>query len=566
MRGNGFRHHEPRQPVLGGSKARTGIEITLARQHLFAEFDHAVAGKVQSVGCVHEVQERLECFRLVQDGERDKEAHAERIDGGRGDLEVSRQLDLALGLERIHVSAHLEHVLGNSIPCRMIGTHGAGRVGHADTGHCAGIVGRHGLSFHDRYPLHPEYLSGDRCAIAQDPAEITAFADFVHQVDGRPGIAEPGKSGLHCHTDAGSHLDGIDAVVIVQEIEPGDGIQIVDAAVAAMGPDRFIFGLLGQVMAVLIMVHSGTLDHAAAVAGMGGQSAALGFQRCLGLAADLCCAVEASLLEIIGGIPAHLVQDVGQDVRTVGRQTLSRDRVLAQPLDELLVRFPELLGVLRRARFGARVIQHDHLDVLRAHYSADAPPACVAGRPKLHVRTGNRGGRQLHLPCRTNGHAGDLVAMFLFHLLDEIVVGHHLQAVVRGYLDAVLVDEDLVERVVLGLAFEDDGSIPEPSQDLRGLASGVRFLDPAGERALAAHRDPARHCSSRAAQQAGSDHELVLGTQGMAQGVHLTGDNGGSQCPPAKTCIVTERGLDGLGTARCSDVNAHNPVHRLLLS
>ena len=47
---------------------------------------------------------------------------------------------------------------------------------------------------------------------------------------------------------------------------------------AAMGPDRLVLGLLGDVIAVLVVVNTGTLDDAAAMAAVGGRSAALDLQ------------------------------------------------------------------------------------------------------------------------------------------------------------------------------------------------------------------------------------------------------------------------------------------------
>ena len=228
---------------------------------------------------------------------------------------------------------------------------------------------------------------------SQDPSEGSALAHFLHEVDGSLGIAELGKARLHGNADGRSHLDGVDAEVVVHEIDHGDGVQVVDAAVAAVGPDRLILGLLGKVVAVLVMVYAGALDHAAPVAGMGGHAAALGLERSHGLAADLGCAVKASLLEIVGRIAAHFVQDIGQDVRAEGRKALAGHRMLAEPFHELLVRLAELLGVLRRPRRLARVIEDDDLDVLGTHHRTHAAPACVARWPELHVRARHgRGG------------------------------------------------------------------------------------------------------------------------------------------------------------------------------
>jgi hypothetical protein len=55
-----------------------------------------------------------------------------------------------------------------------------------------------------------------------------------------------GQAGFHGHSDGGAHFDGVHAEVVIQAIQHGDGIQVVDAAVAAVGPDGFVLGLFGQ--------------------------------------------------------------------------------------------------------------------------------------------------------------------------------------------------------------------------------------------------------------------------------------------------------------------------------
>jgi hypothetical protein len=77
----------------------------------------------------------------------------------------------------------------------------------------------------------------------------------------------------------------------------GDGIQVVDAAVAAVGPYRFILGLLGQKIAVFVVEGARAADHTAAVAavGCGSLTAAGIFQFGLGLTADLGGAFETAL-------------------------------------------------------------------------------------------------------------------------------------------------------------------------------------------------------------------------------------------------------------------------------
>ena len=51
----------------------------------------------------------------------------------------------------------------------------------------------------------------------------------------------------------------------------GNGIQVIDAAISAVGPNRFIFRLFGQEMSVFIIIGSGTANDATPMAAMGGQ-------------------------------------------------------------------------------------------------------------------------------------------------------------------------------------------------------------------------------------------------------------------------------------------------------
>ena len=83
-----------------------------------------------------------------------------------------------------------------------------------------------------------------------------ALTYFVYEINRSIGIAKLGKTGFHGNSYGVAHFTGIDAVIVIQEVQHGDGIQVINAAIAAMGPDRFIFRLLGKVMAILIMIDS----------------------------------------------------------------------------------------------------------------------------------------------------------------------------------------------------------------------------------------------------------------------------------------------------------------------
>ena len=82
----------------------------------------------------------------------------------------------------------------------------------------------------------PKTLPGDGGAVAQNPAQGGALAHLLHEVDGPLRVPELGDPRLHGHADGRAHLDGVEAVVVVQAVQHGDGVQIVDAAVRRRGP------------------------------------------------------------------------------------------------------------------------------------------------------------------------------------------------------------------------------------------------------------------------------------------------------------------------------------------
>ncbi len=253
------------------------------------------------------VEQRLESFRLVQDGKGDEQTHAGGIDGGCGNLQIARQLDLPFGLERIDIAADFEDVGGDGVTGGVVGALGGGGVGDADPLDSAGIVGRQSLVLDYRYPLDAEHLAGDGRAAAEHATEGSPFLNLFQQADCSCLVAELDDAGIHGDADGDAHLDGVHADVVVEEVEVGDGVQIVDAAMAAVGPDRLVLRLFGQVVAVLVVIDTRALDDAAAVAAVGGRAAALDFQLRPGPRRSDCCGTgELAALEVVGRIAARL--------------------------------------------------------------------------------------------------------------------------------------------------------------------------------------------------------------------------------------------------------------------
>jgi hypothetical protein len=116
----------------------------------------------------------------------------------------------------------------------------------------------------------PKHLAGNGGPVAQNSAQRCAVADFLDQLDGSLGVTEFGQPGFHGHADGGAHFDGVQTEIVIHAVQQGNGIQIVDAAVAAVGPDRLVFGLFGDEVAVFVVKGARAADHAAPVAAVGG--------------------------------------------------------------------------------------------------------------------------------------------------------------------------------------------------------------------------------------------------------------------------------------------------------
>ena len=75
-------------------------------------------------------------------------------------------------------------------------------------------------------------------------------------------------SALHGHGDGAAGLDGVHADVVAQPGQLGDGVQVVDAAVGAEGPDGLVLHAGDDLAAVGVADGVGALDDAARAAGV----------------------------------------------------------------------------------------------------------------------------------------------------------------------------------------------------------------------------------------------------------------------------------------------------------
>ncbi len=149
---------------------------------------------------------------------------------------------------------------------------------------------------------------------------------------------------LHGRRHRGAEGDGVEAVLVADEVGVGQGIEVVDARVRPHGPGRLVLEPAG-VAPVLGLVLDGEVtlvdggdapagDGAAEAGGVGGQiGLAVALARLVhGLAGDVRGTLELDLAHVAGRQGADLVDDVHQHLGAVGRQSLAGDRVLRQHL------------------------------------------------------------------------------------------------------------------------------------------------------------------------------------------------------------------------------------------
>ena len=239
-----------------------------------------------------------------------------------------------------------------------------------------------------------------------------------------------------------------------------------------------------------------------------------------GLAGDLRCTLEPALAEVARRQAARFVEDVDQHGSSIGVQRALRlgDRVLAERGGELLAARVEGRLVGNRDVRAARVIDDDRLEPLRAHHRAEPAAAGVAAGASVAVGEADAGGAHSMFAGDADRADVDLVlaaelrgdrADGLRQLLPDPRVG-------RFERRALGVDLEQPEAAVRRLTFDDQGAQAEPREAASPSGAGVRLLDAARERALAADRDPRRGRRRGPGHDAGREDDLVVRPQRVA--------------------------------------------------
>ena len=202
----------------------------------------------------------------VEHGERHEDAQPERVEHRGGDLQVARELDLALRVQRIDVAADLEDVGGDRVAGGVVRAHRRGRVRHADALDGARVVGGQRLVLDDRDARDAERLAGRLGTVAKDLARLAALEDATERRERALAVAERDLARVHVDGHRGAHLDGVETEVAAGAVELGDVVEVVDAAVGTERPDGLVLRTLGLVVAVLVDPVARALDDAAGVA------------------------------------------------------------------------------------------------------------------------------------------------------------------------------------------------------------------------------------------------------------------------------------------------------------
>src|SRR3990172_6389949 len=179
------------------------------------------------------------------------------------------------------------------------------------------------------------------------------------------------------------------------------------------------------------------------------------------------------------------------------------------------------------------------------------------------VCAGDGGPPQLKLARRSDRYGGGGCRVVRQQLLAGSVVPEALVLVRGNHLRALLVDDETVAALrVCRLPLDDDGANAQLHQVLARIASRVRFLDAARERALAAHRNAAGRRRGGAGEHPGRHHQHVAWAQRVARRVALLLKDLRGESPATQELSVGRKLIEGSGLSRHVDAQDTVAVRR----
>jgi len=254
--------------------------------------------------------------------------------------------------------------------------------------------------------------------------------------------------------------------------------------------------------------------------------------------------------EVVGGQATDAVRVVGHDRRAVIAVDVDRGVGLQQGA-VLLHALQHLLAVLE----GRQLVHvaHDRLDLLAAHHGADGAARGKARRARIGVAEGYAGQVALVLTNRTADGEADLLAVFLvqFRRRLESALAEILGAGLEGDRPVLAqVDHD----PVLGRPVEREARDLEVSHRQPERAAGVRFLDAAGQRALAADAGAVRVRPVAAGEGAGGENQRIVRRQRLDLGSTQLVQRLGDEVAAGLRDLLAREGLFAHGVPRDVDV------------
>ena len=371
---------------------------------------------------------------------------------------------------------------------------------------------------------------GDR-AVPNRPSQLGAFGDLLDQPLGALGVAPAHLAGVHVDRDGGTGLDGVETELVTEAIEVGDVLPAGDGAVRTEQREGLEFEGRRLVPALCVVDDVAALHDAAGHAIVHGAAALL---------EALVDAGAIQRLDVRGlSAGAVLVREGVKGVRHgdhSGGPRLEHLGTIQVALGVALGELCEGLAIGGLAQRGASRIDHHVLEPLLSHHGAETTARRVSGGVAVVlVGAGHRRTPESELSGGPAGDEGCGLRVPVVERLAERVVPHPLVLIGGNHLDPVDADFQGVSTLGIGGGTgDDDGPEAELHQMLPRLTAGIRLLDSAGERALAADRDAARGRGCGPGEHAWRHHQKVFGSERIAGGIALRQQDLGRECSPAE--------------------------------
>ena len=425
----------------------------------------------------------------------------------------------------------------------MVGAHRARHVGDARGLERPRIPRRDRLAVDRRHAGVTGLRAGRVRAVADRVGDLATGGDLRDQLLHRDVVTPLHAAGVHQDSDRRAGLDRVEADLVAESVERRDLVPGVDGAVGAEQGQRLELEGARLVVAVGVVDDVRAGDDAAGHAVVHAAAALLEARDDAGSREGRGVGALSLDAVLVGEGVEHL-----RHVDARARAVLHRLGAIEVGLRHALAELHEGLLVLAVADAGLARVDGHVLETLAPHDGAEAAAGRVARRTPDLVLVGAADGSAAHLPLagRADRDEGGVGRVALREMIDQRVVPHPLA--VGDLLDrhAVRRHVEGVPRFrVRGLARHDDHAVAELHHVLGRVAAGVRFLDAAGEGALAAYAHAARGRGGRSGQDAGGEDEDVVRPERVALGIAFLDEDPCGERAAAQVLPLLREVLDG---------------------